>query len=59
LARIQSGPFRKADNSHLLPVREMEATELLIEARAKGRAPEIAKAQALLDQVKRESAAHR
>jgi len=57
LAKIQSGPFKKADNSHLFPVREMEATELLIEAKTKGRAPDIAKAQALLDQVKRDRAA--
>src|SRR5690606_31943980 len=33
LAQIQTRPFRHADNSPLLPVREMEATGLLIEAR--------------------------
>ena len=57
LERIQTGPFKHADNSHLLPVREMEATGELIQAKAKGDAPAIAAAQAKLDQVKREQVA--
>ncbi len=59
LERIQTGPFKRADNSHLLPVREMEATELLIEARNDGDAAAIAKAQATLGQVRKEKAAVR
>lgn len=59
LERIQTGPFKRADNSHLLPVREMEATELLIEARNDGDAAAIAKAQATLAQVRKEKAAVR
>ncbi len=59
LARIQTLPFKRADNSHLLPVREMEATEQLIVARKKGDTPAAAKAQAALDQIAREKAALR
>ena len=58
LDRIQTGPFKHADNSHLLPVREIEATGLLIDAKAKGDQAGMAKAQAALDQVKTEMAAH-
>lgn len=57
LRRIQTGPFVHADNSHLLPVREMEATGMLVEARAKGDAAGETKAEAMLDQVHREMAA--
>lgn len=57
LRRIQTGPFVHADNSHLIPVREMEATGLLIDARAKGDKAAEAKAQAMLDQVHKEAAA--
>lgn len=57
LDRIQTGPFKHADNSHLLPVREMEATGQLVEARAKGDAAGVAKAQASLAEIKREAAA--
>jgi phosphonate transport system substrate-binding protein len=56
LARIQTGPFKKADDSHLLPVREMEATGNLVAAKARGDAAEITKAQAALDAVKKEAA---
>lgn len=58
LERIQTGAFRHADNSHLLPVREMEATGQLIEAKGKGDQAAMAKAQAALDQIKTERAAH-
>lgn len=54
---IQTGPFRPADNSHLLPVREMEATAALIEARNRKDAEDQAAAQALLDQVHAEQKA--
>ncbi|CAN5713772.1 phosphate/phosphite/phosphonate ABC transporter substrate-binding protein [soil metagenome] len=57
LRRIESGPFKRADASHLLPVREMEASELLSEAKEKGDAAAIAKAQAMLDAVHAEEKA--
>ncbi|MDP3172831.1 MAG: phosphate/phosphite/phosphonate ABC transporter substrate-binding protein [Phenylobacterium sp.] len=57
LARIQTLPFKRANDSHLLPVREMEATEQLLVARKKGDAAAVAQAQAALDAVKAERAA--
>jgi phosphonate transport system substrate-binding protein len=57
LARIQTLPFKRADASHLLPVREMEATEHLIVARKAGDTQGAAKAQAALDQIAKERAA--
>jgi phosphonate transport system substrate-binding protein len=57
LDRIQTGPFKHADNSHLLPVREMEASGEVIQARTKGDTAALATAQAKLDQVKKEQAA--
>ena len=56
LDRIQTGPFKHADNSHLLPVREMEASGELIQAKAKGDPAAIAAAQAKLDAVKKDQA---
>jgi phosphonate transport system substrate-binding protein len=58
LERIQTGAFKHADNSHLLPVREMEATGQLVEARAKGDQAAVTAAQASLDKIKAEAAAH-
>jgi phosphonate transport system substrate-binding protein len=57
LERIQTGPFKHADNSHLLPVREIEAYGLLVAARSRGDAAGQAKAQAALDAIKKEKAA--
>ena len=57
LERIQTLPFRPADDSHLLPVREMEATGQLIQARTKGDAAAVAKAEAALAQIQKERAA--
>ena len=57
LERIQTGPFKPADNTHLLPVREMEATGEVVQAKAKGDTAALATAQAKLDQVKTEMAA--
>ena len=57
LARIQTGPFKPADDTHLLPVREMEATGLIVQAKVQKDAAALAQAQALLDQVHREQAA--
>ncbi|HXA39977.1 MAG TPA: phosphate/phosphite/phosphonate ABC transporter substrate-binding protein [Phenylobacterium sp.] len=57
LERIQTGPFKHADDTHLLPVREMEATGMLVQAKAKGDTDAAAKAQAALDEVHKEMAA--
>lgn len=57
LKTIQTGPFKPADATHLLPVREMEATEKLIEAKNAKNAAAIAEAQKVLDQVHAEQAA--
>lgn len=57
LERIQTLPFKHADNSHLLPVREMEATDQLIEARNRKDAAAVAKAEAALAEVQKEKAA--
>ena len=51
LERIQTLPFKHADNSHLLPVREMEAAGQLIAARTKGDAAAMAAAKAELDRI--------
>jgi phosphonate transport system substrate-binding protein len=56
LDRIQTGAFKHADNSHLLPVREMEATGEIVQAKAKNDPAALAAAQAKLDQVKKEMA---
>ena len=58
LERIQTGAFKHADNTHLLPVREMEATGELVQAKARGDQAAMAAAQTKLDQVKKEEAAH-
>ena len=58
LERIQTGAFKHADNTHLLPVREMEATGELVQAKTKGDQEAMTAAQAKLDQVKKEMAAH-
>jgi len=57
LARIQTLPFKHADDSHLLTVREMEATGQLIVAKKAGDAATTAKAQAALDEIAKERAA--
>ena len=57
LERIQTGPFVKADNSHLIPVREIEAIGQQVEAKSRGDAASLAKAQTALDQINREKAA--
>ena len=51
-------PSARADNSHLLPVREMEATGQLVAGQGQGRRRRIAKAQANMAQLKAEEAAH-
>ncbi|MBJ7409306.1 MAG: phosphate/phosphite/phosphonate ABC transporter substrate-binding protein [Phenylobacterium sp.] len=57
LEKIQTKPFVAADDSHLIPVREMEATGQLIEARNRKDAAAEAKAQAALAQIAKERAA--
>ena len=57
LERIQTGAFKHADDTHLLPVREMEATGEVVQAKAKGDTAALATAQAKLDQVHKEMAA--
>jgi phosphonate transport system substrate-binding protein len=54
---IQAGPFKPADDTHLLPVREMEATAALIEARNRKDPAAEAGAKASLDQVQAEQKA--
>ena len=51
LERIQTLPFTAADDSHLLPVREMEATGQLIQARGKGDAAAVTAAEAALAEI--------
>ena len=57
LERIQTKPFKRADNSHLLPVREMEASGQLIQAKTKGDAVAVQAAQAELDRIAAEKKA--
>lgn len=57
LAALSIGGFRPADNSHLLPVREMEATEQLLEARNAGDKVKEGQAQKSLDEIAAERAA--
>jgi phosphonate transport system substrate-binding protein len=56
LRTLQTGPFRAADDRHLLVVREMEATAALIDARNRKDPDAEAKARASLDQVHSETA---
>ena len=53
------GVFKPADNSHLLPVREMEAAEALMKARNGGYVAAIRKAESDLQAISREAAAQR
>jgi phosphonate transport system substrate-binding protein len=51
LARIGIGGFKSADDSHLLPVREMEATHVWLEAKASGDKARIEAARKALEAV--------
>jgi phosphonate transport system substrate-binding protein len=57
LEKIQTKPFVPANASHLIPVREMEATGQLIEARNRKDPAAITKAEAALAEIARERAA--
>lgn len=56
LEQIQTKPFIPADASHLIPVREMEATGQLLEAKNRNDAAAIAKADAALAQIAKDKA---
>ena len=51
MAVIKIGGFKPADNNHLLPVREMEATDLWQKAKKTGDAGKISAAKAALEAV--------
>ena len=53
------GGFKPADNTHLLPVEEMEANELYEEAKRSGDAAKTAAAKTELDRIRAEAAAAR
>ena len=57
LERIQTGPFVKADDSHLIPVREIETIGNVVAAKNKGDKAALAQAQAALDAIEKEKAA--
>lgn len=59
LKGLTYGGFRPADDSYLDPVREMEASEELAEARRAGDAARIAKAQAEFDKIRAAAAQKR
>jgi len=54
LAKVSIGGFKPADNNHLLPVREMEATEIYLVAKDEGNAAKIAAAQKALAGIQAE-----
>ena len=56
LAKLSFGRFMPADNSHLLPVREMEATGELIDARNRNDQADIAAAEKKMAVIRREKA---
>ena len=51
MAKVNVGGFKPADETHLLPVREMEATQLWLEAKRGGDAAKVAAARANLDGI--------
>ena len=57
LAKLSIGGFKPADDNHLLRVREMEATENLLQAERSGDPNRIAEARKALEGVKAEEAA--
>jgi phosphonate transport system substrate-binding protein len=54
LSKVSIGGFKPADNSHLLPVREMEATEIYLVAKEEGNAAKISAAQKVLAGIQAE-----
>ncbi len=57
MAKIHVGGFKAADDNHLLPVREIEATEHWLEAKDSGDAKRIADTKAALDAIRDERTA--
>lgn len=57
LNQISIGGFLPSDDNHLLPVREMEATEQVLEAKSKGDAAQLAKAEKTLADIRAERSA--
>ncbi|MCA6287016.1 phosphate/phosphite/phosphonate ABC transporter substrate-binding protein [Phenylobacterium sp.] len=57
LAKLSIGGFKPADDNHLLRVREMEATENLLQAERSGDPRRLAEARKALEGVKAEEAA--
>ncbi|MDB5479603.1 MAG: phosphate/phosphite/phosphonate transporter substrate-binding protein [Caulobacteraceae bacterium] len=51
MAKVHVGGFKPADDNHLLPVREMEATEHWLQAKDGGDPKRIAEAKAALDGI--------
>jgi phosphonate transport system substrate-binding protein len=51
LAKLSIGGFKPADETHLLPVREMEATQAWLLAKADGDASKIAQTRKALDSI--------
>ena len=51
MSKVNVGGFKSADDSHLLPVREMEATDLWLQAKKTGDAAKTAAARANLDAI--------
>lgn len=56
LKALSFGQFKAADNTHLIPQRQMEATLDLLKAREQGDAKTIAKAEAALKAIQAEAA---
>lgn len=54
LSRLSIGGFKPADDTHLLPVREMEATEAVLQARTDGDREATEKAEAELARIRQE-----
>jgi phosphonate transport system substrate-binding protein len=52
MARVNVGGFKAADDNHLLPVREMEATEHWLQAKDGGDPAKIAETKAALDAIR-------
>ena len=57
MAKLSIGGFRPGDNTHLLPVQEMEATELYLEAKNGGDKAKIAAAEKTLNDIRAQRAA--
>jgi phosphonate transport system substrate-binding protein len=52
MAKVHVGGFKAADDNHLLPVREMEATEHWLEAKESGDPSKIAQAKTTLESIR-------